>query len=139
MAKFFDESNKMKWRMGRGKRQEAERHNKIHEQGMQDSDLMEDARKKIKEQFLENPATLKILNSNPTGKDEKEAKEGIEKAVKAAKADLDSYNRHRWGMQMVVDMEKDGRPVLCPYIFWKWRSSTESKSDAAGAEEKGKE
>lgn len=138
-AKFFEEGTKW-YKMGKRKRADAAKHNKIHNEGMQESDLLAEARDRVTE-FIENPATLKVLNSVPSSKDGKTAKKNMEQAVKNAKGDLGAYNRNRWGMYMQASLvDENGQDVLCPPVFWKWRkdaTSVQRAGESKAAESKG--
>ena len=125
--------------MGKGKRKAAEEHNKIYNKGKQESDLMAEACTIITESFIENPATIEVLNSVPSSKDGKSKKKSMEEAFKKAKGDLAAYNRNRWGMYMQASLvDENGQDVLCPPVFWKWRdAAARGAGESKAAESKG--
>ena len=127
-AKFFEEGTKW-YKLGKKKRQQAEKHNAIHEKAAAASDLMEEAKSKILDDYINSDSVQDILKSIPKGKDGIKRKKQTEQDVKKAKGDVDGYNRHRWGMNFQVAMQdEDGTDVLCPPVFWKWNSGAEQKS-----------
>ena len=134
-AKFFEEGTKW-FKMGKGKRKAAEKHDAVYAAAASESDLMEEAKAKLL-LYINSESVQKTLKSVPSGKDGKKAKKQTETDVKKAQGEVDSYNRSRWGMNFAVTMvDENGTEVLCPPVFWKWHSTNESKSNSSGSSSK---
>lgn len=130
-AKYFDKENPKYYNKETGKwkgaakiaQKKREKHNAKVSKALEESDLMEDARKTITESFIEAESTKAALQIVAVTKDQKKTKKSVEESVKKAKGDLNSYNRNRWGMSLHANMvDENGTSVLCPPVFWKWRS-----------------
>ena len=87
-AKFFEEGTKW-YKMGKGKRKQAEEHNRLHAKASDQSDLMEEAKTMLGEKYIDTASVQDTLKSVPRGKDGKKRKKDIEQTVKNAKGKED--------------------------------------------------
>ena len=121
--------------MGKGKRAQADKHNAIYEQASKTADLMEEAKEKIVNSYINSESVQTILQSVPKGKDGIKKKKQTESDVKRAQGDIESYSRNRWGMNFqVLLQDENGTEVLCPPVFWKWHAGFEEKSGESKTE-----